>query len=56
MSLIIPGPITETKRKWLMRQREACKRRCEQFEVTFLSPEEYLDKYGELPPEDFYFG
>lgn len=56
MNLIIPGPITETKRKWLMRQREACKRRCEQFEVTVVSPEEYLDKYGELPSEDFYLG
>ena len=44
MSLIIPGPITEIKRKWLMRQREACKRRCEQFEVTVASLEEYLDK------------
>ena len=52
--LVVVGPMTEQKRKWILRQREACKRSYHQFDVKLISAEEYKEKYGDLPPEDWY--
>ena len=48
---IVIGPITEEKRKMLIHEREACRRRSVQFDVEVVTPEEYKEHYGELPPE-----
>ena len=48
---IVIGPITEEMRQHLKRQREECRRHSVQFEVEVVTPEEYKEQFGELPPE-----